>query len=176
MCQYSGKRTWKSIFQDVEERIHWNWLINTNKHLKHSKLCLKQYFLHFLWLVITLSFYIVLYILLPTPRLRSLRIRYTQLRAVGLERFLLNAGVSWGSKSKQRTPRLCLQDVQQDKPFKVKAVSFLIVFFCLISREIHQPGQQNVSEQNLLPEYVCLDPPSAIHVFVWTPANQLHLL
>lgn len=59
---------------------------------------------------------------------------------VALEGFLLNAGVSWRSKSEGRTPRLCLQDVQPDKPFKVKAVSFLIAFFFLISRQNHQPS------------------------------------
>lgn len=55
---------------------------------------------------------------------------------VGLEGFLLNADVSWGSKSERRTPRLCLQDVQQDKPFKVKAVSFLIAVFFMIQDKI----------------------------------------
>lgn len=95
---------------------------------------------------------------------------------VGLEGFLLNADVSWGSKSERRTPRLCLQDVQQDKPFKVKAVSFLIAVFFMISRQNNQPGQLNVSEQNLLPEYVSLDPSSAMYIFVWTPADQLLVL
>lgn len=42
--------------QDVEETIHWAWIINTNQYLQHSKMCCKQYFLYLLWLVITLSF------------------------------------------------------------------------------------------------------------------------